>query len=522
MSDEYDVLIVGGGLMGAATARELRDADPDVRIVIVDGGPVIGPTPGQHLHDVADPAVWERYNQRVASGIQGFYTGVAPTVDVGADLAGVEPGMYHLTSLGENAAAMPAASLAWNAGGMGVHWTAATPEPWGDEIPSFLDDDEWRHDLARAGELLRVNRKPFPEHEAGSVAMARLARLFADVDAPGRGVQPMPMAAQPDAAGVLRRTGPNVIFPAIADATTDPGFTLLTGMRVIRLRHDGGEVRGATVQDVRSGATHEISAAVTIVCADTMRSPQLLFASGIRPPALGRYLNEHAFLTGRVLADPQLLGFDLASLPTPADGESLVGHYWQPHSGAAQPFQAQIGTQTFVDDDGTRLAFQVGTSLYIPTEIQADNRLEFSDDDTDAMGMPRITVHFAWSDHDHELIEKARHTQREMGDALGSFDPETESALLDPGCSLHFTGTVRMGPTDDGTSVCDPDGRVWGFDNLFVAGNGVVPTALVCNSTLTGMTTAVRAARAISAALGSTPNTAGTVRPTAATKQEQP
>lgn len=506
-----DVLIVGGGLMGAAVARELRDADPDVRIVIADGGPVIGPTPGQHLHDVADPEIWERYNQRVASGIQGFYTGVAPTADVGATLVDVEPGMYHLTSLGENAAEMPAASIAWNAGGMGVHWTAATPAPWGDEIPSFVDSAEWRNDLDRAGELLRVNRNPFPDTEAGRVVTATIEKLFADVDAPGRGIQPMPMAAQRDAEGVLRRTGPNVIFPPIADAATDPNFTLLTGTRAIRLIHEGGEVRGAVLQDVRSGATREIRAAATVVCADTMRSPQLLFASGIRPPALGRYLNEHAFLTGRVLADPQRLGFDLSALPVPADGEIMVEHYWLPHSGAAQPFQAQIGTQTFTAEDGTRLAYQVGASFYIPTEIQADNRLEFSDEETDAMGMPRLTVHFGWSERDRELIEQARRTQQALGDALGSFDPATESALLDPGCSLHFTGTVRMGPADDGTSVCDPDCRVWGFDNLYVAGNGVVPTALVCNSTLTGMTTAVRAARAV---LGRTSSTS--------TKQEQP
>ncbi|MFC9612663.1 GMC oxidoreductase [Streptomyces sp. NPDC056938] len=57
-------------------------------------------------------------------------------------------------------------------------------------------------------------------------------------------------------------------------------------------------------------------------------------------------------------------------------------------------------------------------------------------------------------------------------------------------------GAVRMGADNDGTSVCDPDARVWDFTNLYLAGCGVVPTALVCNSTLTGVVTAVRAARA--------------------------
>ena len=111
--------------------------------------------------------------------------------------------------------------------------------------------------------------------------------------------------------------------------------------------------------------------------------------------------------------------------------------------------------------------------------------------------MPRITVHFSYTEEDQRLIDRARRDQRRTAEALGPFDPETESALLPAGSSLHFTGTVRMGPTDDGTSVCDPDGRVWGFDNLYVAGNGVLPTALACNSTLTGMTTAVRAARSV-------------------------
>jgi choline dehydrogenase-like flavoprotein len=49
---------------------------------------------------------------------------------------------------------------------------------------------------------------------------------------------------------------------------------------------------------------------------------------------------------------------------------------------------------------------------------------------------------------------------------------------------FHSCGTCWMG-RDATTSVTDPSGRVWGFDNLFVADASLMPTSSGVNPSLT-------------------------------------
>lgn len=138
----------------------------------------------------------------------------------------------------------------------------------------------------------------------------------------------------------------------------------------------------------------------------------------------------------------------------------------------------------------------VGLGWFCAKDIREEDRVEFDSEVLDGYGMPAMRIHYDLTDDDRRTIARAKDEIVAVGDLLG--DAEFGAPIEFPaGASLHYQGTTRMGETDDGRSVCDGNSQVWGHPGLYVAGNGVIPTALACNPTLTAVALATRGAHAI-------------------------
>lgn len=138
----------------------------------------------------------------------------------------------------------------------------------------------------------------------------------------------------------------------------------------------------------------------------------------------------------------------------------------------------------------------VGTGWSCRKEIRFENCVTFSETETDWLGMPKMQIRYELTEADQAVMAGAMREQARATAALGNPVFSDNPLLVPPGTSLHYQGTTRMGVTDDGQSVCDSHSRVWGLRNLYVGGNGVIPTTTTCNPTLRSVALAVRACEA--------------------------
>jgi choline dehydrogenase-like flavoprotein len=490
-TEEVDVLIIGSGPAGATYARTIGDARPSARILMVEVGPAVPGRRGEHTQNMTESA-------RTAAQLltQGPDAGVARATAL-ADIApGIDPSLEFRTALlpglfpldpsprlADGEVGLPGASMASGVGGMGIHWGTSTPRPHQSERIPFVPGDELDAALDHAERLLGVNR-----YEPAGLSAAVQKAMAEEFNGPGLTPVTSGASASHWEGDTLVFSGTGVILGELEE--TVPGFELRAETLARRVLVADGTAVGAVLENRRTGETYEVGAARVVVCADGLRTPQVLFASGIRPRALGHYLNEHfqmnTFVTLHDEFDPATFDQDGGSL----GGASVPFSDARPMQGgivtlANSPYKLPFGDELSL----SRLGIAV---WYGAKDIQYRDAVEFSETETDGYGMPRMTIRYAHTDKDRATIEAMRENSIRSASRIGTVLDQPEFAV--GGSSLHYQGTVRMGESDDGASVCDQYLRVWDVDNLYVGGNGVIPTATAANPTLTMVALAWRAA----------------------------
>jgi pyranose oxidase len=515
MSHHPTIAVVGSGPIGSAYARLLLEGLPEARVIMFEAGPQLTDRPGESVRNIADPD--EKARARELS--QGPQAG-AFRESLGIPSATVVEGMFtarqgtHLFDFGgagsAHAPTFPAAAGATNVGGQGAHWTCAIPRPAFSEKVSFIADDEWDELIVAAERLLHAQNAAFADSAVGGAIRSLLAEEFAGELPEGYGPSTLPVAGDPQPDGSMRWAGADVVLGPLIEPG-DPlaeRFELRDLTLVRRVEREGDVVTGVTVEDLRTKETSFVPADLVVVAADAFRSPQLLWASGIRPAALGHYLTEHPVVISTAALDAERMGRfatdaeldeELARrAANAADPVAAVNRI--PFSEPDHPFSLQVmysETTPFPMDPDAPLARNrwgyVNMGYGMRKFPRFEDAVTFDDAEPDYRGFPNMTIEYELTEAERTEIDAATERLRRAGNALGTF--VAEPRLMPNGSSLHYQGTMRIGDADDGTSVADPWSRVWGYQNLVVGGNALIPTPTAMNPTLMSVAIAVRGAR---------------------------
>lgn len=491
-----DVFIVGAGLIACTFARLL--VAQGKQVILADAGGQFSALPGENLKNYAN---FQRDVDQFGHIVRGLMHPVS--VPPAPNQAASTRNAINPRQQAENN--LPGAVVAYAVGGMGIHWTCAIPRHHEakERIP-FIGAAEWNNLYTEAEELL--NRHTDVHRD--SLRQQVLKRILAPY-----GVLETPLAAERNATNpeFVHYTGADTVLGSLAMNGPDSGLTILREHRVGQLLHENGRVHTALVRDLQSGKERYFKATTFIVAAGWVHSAQLLWQSGIRPTALGKYLSDHTFAACQVALKPEILDAigELAArqspsrTPMPPDTlpvpmKDPAPHLYIPVS-AERPWHSMIFREAFQFDPlppDTDSRLVVDLKWFGMIEPVATNEVVFEDNITDVMGMPQPTFHFRLGPDDEARQALMLADMKQVAEQLGTYLPGSQSQphYVPLGASTHTMGATRMG-TDENTSVVDPYSRVWNMDNLYVGGNCVIPTANASNPTLTSVALAIRAAR---------------------------
>jgi hypothetical protein len=310
-----------------------------------------------------------------------------------------------------------------------------------------------------------------------------------------------------------RYSEPHTLFGQKYEATCreSPRIVLALETSVVNVEIDGPRVGGFRVRDFNGNERTVNANSFVLACGGIENSRLLLHFNAetegrLVPEArtLGRYWMEHLdTIVGDFVYAAELEGPRPAFGLTPERMREFGVLNCSLRPGPAIPRE---GMRRFAHDlacTAPRLGEWVwrqmdnhlvcGARLFTSSEEEPkfDSYIALSENQRDAFGIPRVKLHWRKSTRD---IETIRATAIELGSLLARQNlgrvrlfPWVLQAEAWPDVN-NLAGWHHMGGTRMSTSATDgivtPDLRLWGVDNMYIAGSSVFPSGGHANPTL--------------------------------------
>lgn len=527
-TETCDVFIVGSGPIGAYYAKTIYESRPDLKILMADIGANYSSKYGTNAKNAYIFNSGDDGLDVLSHIVKGELVPISTPVSqpwpesVEPRSQPPSPPPYYRIN-GSNPEQkdwnnMPAAKASYQVGGMGGHWTCCTPRPYKDELPKEYDPKEFQSLLEQGEKLFNTNQTSFADSLRGQIMVDALNKEFTELRDP-RKVQMLPLACKKDENGWITWNGPDDIFGPLAVPHSVPRerFQLWEEHIVRKLQVDHNHnIVAAEVEHLPSKSKKLVKAKQFVVAGGAFSTPQLLWNSGIRPESLGRYLNEHPMCFTQIVLSRDLVikclelynkkckeakfSPEPESDPYRIPTDDPIPNVWIPYS-EDHPYHCQVHRDSFPystlpENLGVDRRLIIDLRWFCKKELRKEDRVKFSSTYKDMHGMPQATFEYSLSPQDEKVIAGALKDMQRAAGALGGYLPGSPPLMLPRGSSLHYMGLYRVG-LDPNTSVCDLDSKVWNYKNLYLGGNGIIPTSNTCNSTLTSMAIAIRGAKAL-------------------------
>ncbi|KDQ21663.1 hypothetical protein BOTBODRAFT_182939 [Botryobasidium botryosum FD-172 SS1] len=479
---ETDVFIVGAGSVGCTFARNILDKTASIdklkntKILISD---LASPAFPHHVQNHENNMGYQQDIDKFVNVIQGALSTVS-----------VPP---------SNAISQGATSIV---GELSTDWVCATPNPHAEELPDTFTKSEWDVLFKRAKELVKSSTAAHDEGIRQDVIKRTLNDAFkSDAD---RKFESLPLAAQ--------KPTPE----------SGPRLTLKADTLTVAFGCADNKIECAIIRDFITGEHSFVVAKVYVAACGAIRTPQLLWNSDIRPAPLGRYLTERPVAFCQVVLGRNIID-KVEKDPKYADrvkrhrqaapGDSIPIPSDDPEPQVMQPYHTARPWHGQIHKDGpspgnvdSRLV--VDLRWFGSGKVNPDNRVEFagkihSEEARDAYGMPQPTFNSKPGSEDQERNSRMMSDMCEVASRLGGYLPGSnpQFIIMEGALASNCTGTNRAG-TDKAMSVVDKNSKVHDVQNLWLGGDGVIPSAMACNSTLTSICYALQASDSIVEYLG--------------------